>query len=138
MMQNFVKRASAGAVLGGAMLFTGGMGMAAAAPPQLQDGLVNVAVGDVTVLRDVQVEAVAQVLATVCPNVDVSNVNVLADQVDTSRGTQQVADCTAFNEPVSLAQNGPGNSPSAPGQNGPGSGHRSGDPDSHRPGLRTG
>lgn len=122
-MHSIVKRASAGAVLGGSLLFTGGMAMASAAPPQIQDGLVNVAVGDVTVLKNVQVEAVAQVLATVCPNLNVSDVNVLASQVDAERGTQQVADCTAFNEPVSLQQNGPGNSPSAPGQNGQGQGN---------------
>jgi hypothetical protein len=121
-MHSIVKRASVGAVLGGSLLFTGGMAIASAAPPQVQDGLVNVAVGDVTVLRNVQVEAVAQVLATVCPNLNVSDVNVLADQVDADRGTQQVADCTAFNEPVSLQQNGPGNSPNAPGQNGQGNG----------------
>ncbi len=76
-MQNIMKKTAAGAVMGGSLLFTG-MGVAQAAPPQIQDGLVNVAVGDVTVLRNVQVEAVAQVLADVCPNVNVEDVNVLA------------------------------------------------------------
>ncbi|GFG51971.1 hypothetical protein CQY20_18600 [Mycolicibacterium agri] len=115
-MASMMKRVAAGTVLGGSMLFTGGMGLASAAPPQVQDGLVNVAVGDVNVVRDVQVEAVAQVLATVCPDVNVEDVNVLAEQVDEDGGTQQVAECTAFTQPVNLTQNGPGNSPNAPGQ----------------------
>jgi hypothetical protein len=117
-MQNIMKKTAAGAVMGGALLFTG-MGVAQAAPLQLQDGLVNVAVGDVTVLRNVQVEAVAQVLANVCPNVNAEDINVLATQVDRDGGTQQVATCTAFTQPVNLQQNGPGNgnAANAPGQN---------------------
>ena len=118
-MASMMKKAAAGAVLGGSLLFTGGMGLAGAAPPQIQDGLLNVAVGDVTVLRNVQVEAVAQILANVCPNVNVEDVNVLAEQLDTDGGSQPVADCTAFTQPVSLQQNGPGqgNAANAPGQN---------------------
>src|SRR5262249_55437945 len=117
-MASMVKKAAAGAVLGGSLLFTGGMSIASAAPPQFQDGLVNVAVGDVTVLRDVQVEAVAGVLANVCPNVTASDINVLARQLDQDGGTQQVANCTAFTQPVNLTQNlpGQGNSVNAPGQ----------------------
>ena len=67
------------------------------------------AVGDVTVLQNVQVEAVAQVLADVCPNLNVEDVNVLASQVDADGGSQPVASCTAFTQPVSLQQNAPGN-----------------------------
>ena len=68
------------------------MGMASAAPLQLQDGLVNV---------------------------NVEDVNVLAEQLDTDGGSQPVTDCTAFTQPVSLQQNGPGqgNAATAPGQN---------------------
>lgn len=118
-MQSIMKKASAGALMGGALLFTGGMGVAAAQPVQLQDGLVNVALGDTTILENVQVEAVAQVLANVCPNVAVDEINVLAESVDTDGGAQQVADCEAFTLPVNLTQNGPGqgNAPFAPGQN---------------------
>ena len=107
-MQNIMKKTAAGALMGGSLLFTG-MGVAQAAPPQIQDGLVNVAVGDVTVLRNVQVEAVAQVLADVCPNLNVEDVNVLARQVDADGGSQPVANCTAFTQPVNLQQNAPGN-----------------------------
>jgi hypothetical protein len=118
-MHSIVKRASAGAVIGGSLLFTGGLGIAGAQPVQLQDGLVNVALGDITILENVQVEAVAQVLANVCPNVAVDEINVLAESVDENGGAQQVADCTAFTRPVNLTQNGPGqgNAPFAPGQN---------------------
>ncbi|MDT5007756.1 MAG: hypothetical protein QOJ24_4932 [Mycobacterium sp.] len=107
-MTSMMKRAAAGAVLGGSLMFTG-MGVAQAAPPQIQDGLVNVAVGDVTVLRNVQVEAVAEIIANVCPNVVLEDVNVLATQVDADGGSQPVANCTAFTQPVSLQQNAPGN-----------------------------
>jgi hypothetical protein len=118
-MASMMKKAAAGAVMGGSLLFTGGMGLATAAPAQLQDGLVNVAVGDVTVLRNVEVAAVAQVLANVCPTVNAEDINVLAEQVDTDGGTTQVPDCTAFTQPVNLQQNGPGqgNAQNAPGQN---------------------
>ncbi|HKV20048.1 MAG TPA: hypothetical protein VJR50_13515, partial [Mycobacterium sp.] len=60
-MQNIMKKTAATAVMGGALLFTGGMGMAQAAPPQVQDGLVNVAVGDVAILNDVNVGVAATV-----------------------------------------------------------------------------
>ena len=50
-MQNIMKKTAAGAVMGGALLFTGGMGLARCQPLNLQDGLVNLAVGDVTSFR---------------------------------------------------------------------------------------
>lgn len=118
-MHNIMKRTAAGAAVGGAMLFTGGLGLASAQPVQLQDGLVNVALGDITVLEDVNIAAAVDAIVGVCPNVNVENVNVLADQVDRDGGTEQVADCTAFEAPINITQNGPGrgNAPFAPGQN---------------------
>jgi hypothetical protein len=77
-MRNTIKRAAAGAVLGGSLLFTGGMGAAGAAPPQ--NGLVNVAVGDITILQDVGVGVAANVAAAIC-GVQVGPVAVLANQV---------------------------------------------------------
>ena len=65
-MRNIVKRASAGAVVGGSLLFTAGLGIASAQPLNLQDGLVNVAVGDVTILEDVNVGVAATVAAAIC------------------------------------------------------------------------
>jgi hypothetical protein len=118
-MTSVIKRSAAGALLGGSLLFTGGMGLAGAQPVQLQDGLVNVAVGNITVLRDVDIAAAVEAIVGVCPNVNVEDVNVLATQVDRDGGTQQVADCRAFGAPINITQNGPGqgNAPFAPGQN---------------------
>ena len=53
-----------------------------------QDGLVNVVVGDVTILEDVNIAAAVGVAAQLCDVVDVSNLAVLATQTDqTSRNT---------------------------------------------------
>lgn len=88
-MASTMKKAAAGAVLGGSLLFTGAMGIASAAPPQVQDGLVNVAVGDITILDQVGVGVAANVAAAIC-GVDVP-VNVLGEQV---RAGQDVTVCT--------------------------------------------
>jgi hypothetical protein len=51
------------------------------ASAQTQDGLVNVMVGDVTILKNVSVAVAANVVAQVC-GVTVQQVNVLASNVD--------------------------------------------------------
>lgn len=114
-MRNIVKRASAGAVMGGALLFTGGLGIAAAQPLQLQDGLVNVAVGDVTILEDVNVGVAATVAAAICDVADVGSINVLAEAADS--GTNSDSICTVPGGDVTLQQNAgtPGQSGQAPG-----------------------
>jgi hypothetical protein len=116
-MYDIVKRASAGAVLGGALLFTGGMGLAGAAPvTNVQDGLVNLGVGNVNVLRDVDVNVAAQVAALIC-GVSVGDIGVLAEQVDL--GNQPSTTCQSNQGPITISQNGPANSPNAanaPGQ----------------------
>jgi len=102
-MGSTVKKAAAGAVLGGSLLFTGGMAIANAAPPvNLQDGLVNVGVGNVTIAKDVNLGVAAQVAANVC-GINVSDVNVLAEQVDA--GGTPVTVCQNRNEPVTISQN---------------------------------
>lgn len=108
-MASMVKKAALGAALGGSLLFTGGMGIASAQPLQLQDGLVNVAVGDVTILEDVNVGVAANVAAAIC-GVNVSDVNVLAEQLDADAGQRTV--CTVAGGPIDLVQNAgtPGNS----------------------------
>lgn len=129
-MQSMMKKISAGAVMGGALLFTGGLGVASAQPLQLQDGLVNLAIGDVTILEDVNVGVAANVAAAIC-GLEVGPVNVLAESVDADGGTETVCDVTGG--PIELVQNAgtPGNSggagnsensnaggnPAAPGQN---------------------
>jgi hypothetical protein len=114
-MQNMMKRVTAGAVMGGALLFTGGLGIAAAQPLQLQDGLVNVAVGDVTILEDVNVGVAATVAAAICDVADIGSVNVLAEAADS--GTNSDSICTVPGGDVTLQQNAgtPGQSGEAPG-----------------------
>lgn len=72
-----------------------------------QDGLVNVNVGDVTILEDVNVGVIANVVANVCDAVDVGPVaaGVLgrATAVDNSGRDQTV--CMAGTDPVTLTQN---------------------------------
>lgn len=67
-----------------------------------QDGLVNVNVGDVTILEDVNVGVAAQVAANVC-GVKVGPVAVLGRAVDRSGDTSTV--CTTDQGPVTLSQN---------------------------------
>ena len=74
----------------------------AAAATQTQDGLVNVAVGDVTIARNVNVAAVVDVVANVC-GTNVGPVVVLAQQVDAT-GTA-TAVCTANGQTVTTTQN---------------------------------
>ncbi|WP_347687949.1 hypothetical protein [Mycobacterium sp. B14F4] len=108
-----MKRATAGAVMGGALLFTGGMGVAAAQPLQLQDGLVNLAIGDVSVLNDVNVGVAAQISALLCDTVDVGQLGVLAEQIDS--GAEESYTCTSEVGDITMSQNGSGNSENAPG-----------------------
>ena len=75
---------------------------AGAANNQNQDGLVNVAVGDVTILEDVNIGVAAQVAAALC-DVKVGPVAVLAHQVDAT-GVDATA-CEAENGPITLTQN---------------------------------
>jgi hypothetical protein len=113
-MKNIVKSVAAGTVVGGSLLFTAGLGIASAQPLNLQDGLVNVGVGDVTILEDVNVGVGATVAAAIC-GINVSDVNVLAEQVDTDDGQQTVCDVPGGD--VLLTQNAgtPGQSGQAPG-----------------------
>jgi acyl CoA:acetate/3-ketoacid CoA transferase beta subunit len=114
-MTNMIKRTAAGAVLGGSLL-VGGMGVANAAPPvNLQDGLVNVGVGNVTIAKDVNVGVAAQIIAAVCgTNVDAAVLGAV-DQT----GNQETL-CNLPGGPLAVTQNAgtsPGNSGNAPGNN---------------------
>lgn len=74
----------------------------APASAQQQDGLVNVAIGDVTILEDVNIGVAAQVAANVC-GVRVGPVAVLATQVDRSGATETV--CEIEQGDVTITQN---------------------------------
>lgn len=74
----------------------------AAAATQTRDGLVNVAVGDVTIARDVNVAAVVDVVANVC-GTNVGPVTAIAQEVDAT-GTA-TAVCTTGGQTVRILQN---------------------------------
>jgi hypothetical protein len=82
-----------------ALLFAGLAGTASA---QTQDGLVNVMIGDITILEDVNIGVAAQVVAQIC-GVRVGPVAVLGTQVDRS-GAQQTV-CRAEDGDVTITQN---------------------------------
>lgn len=100
-MRAFTK-ATAGAVFAGSLLFAGGMAPATAQPIVVQDGLVNVSVGNVEILNDARIGVAAQVAAQIC-GVKVGPVAVLAAQVDRSGATRTV--CTTNQGPVTISQN---------------------------------
>jgi len=86
----------------GTALAVGAATPASAAPDQIQDGLVNVAVGDVTIAEDVNVAVAAEVAANIC-GVDVGPVAVLGTAVDLDGGTRTV--CVNDQGPVTIQQN---------------------------------
>jgi secreted PhoX family phosphatase len=94
--RTFVSVFAAGALMTGATI------PAMAAPAQQQDGLINVAVGDVSILNDARIGVAAQVAAQVC-GVKVGPVAVLGAAVDRSGATRTV--CTTDHGPVTLQRN---------------------------------
>ncbi len=93
-------RTAAASIFAAAALTVGAAMPASAAPNQ--DGLVNVAIGDITILEDVTVGVAAQVVAQVC-GVKVGPVAVLGRAVDRSGEAQTV--CTTDQGPVTINQN---------------------------------
>ena len=91
---SFVKNAAAGAVLAGSVLFTAGLGVANAQPVEsTPDGLVNIAVGDQTILQGVPTDAAAATAGAICGSAP-EDVTTLAQQVDAD-GTDQTV-CAAL------------------------------------------
>jgi hypothetical protein len=74
----------------------------AASAQVAQDGLVNVAVGDVTITDAVDIGVAAQIAATIC-GVKVGPVAVLGAAVDRSGDTRTV--CTTDQGPVTVRNN---------------------------------
>jgi hypothetical protein len=73
-----------------------------AAAQTIQDGLVNVRVGDVTILEDVNIGVAAQAVANLC-NIKVGPVAVLGVAVDRTGVDDSV--CTAEGDEVVIEQN---------------------------------
>lgn len=90
-----------------ALLVGGSFAPAHADHTTTQDGLVNVNVGDVTVLQDVNVAVIANVVANVCDAVDVGPIaaGVLGKARATDASGRDKTICMAGTDPVSLTQN---------------------------------
>ena len=88
------------AVLAAGSLSVGAVAAPAASAQPRQDGLVNVAVGDVAILNDVNVGVAAVVAAQIC-GVNVGPVAVLGRAVDRSGATETV--CTTDQGPVTIS-----------------------------------
>jgi hypothetical protein len=126
-MRTMIKRAAAGAVLGGSLLATGGLGIANAVPPvNPQGNLVDIAVGNTTVARAVNASAVADVVTALCGSNSFGvDINALGNQVVQTGVTQTVGNCFLPGGPVTVTQSAgitPGNANPlgqqiAPGQN---------------------
>jgi hypothetical protein len=110
---NFVKNAAAGTVLGGSLLFTAGLGMATAQPAQAPDGLVNLSVGDVTLLESVTADTAATAASALCTSVP-GDVSALAAEVD-SDGVEQTVCSGLPGGDLVVAQNA-SNAPAAPAE----------------------
>ncbi len=118
-MRNIVRKAAASAVVGGAALFTAGVGVAAADTPTptptptpapatgpgpatvTQTGLINVYIGTASVAANVNVDAAAAVVANVC-GLDLPAVNVLVNQVSLSGAPTTV--CQQSTGPVTVTK----------------------------------
>jgi hypothetical protein len=76
-------------------------GPAAAANNSQQNGLVNVSIGDISLLNNARIGVAAGVAASIC-GVNVGPVAVLAANVDAT-GTQRTV-CTTTSGPVTITQ----------------------------------
>jgi hypothetical protein len=117
---NTIKKAAAGAVLSGAVIAAGGLGLAHAAPPTPSvngDGKVNVTVTaggqQVGVLQDVSLANAEALAAAACPNAGITSEALQA--LDTNN-TPAPGTCTGAgaNLTFSFAQNGQGTSSTTP------------------------
>ncbi len=90
-----------GVAVASGLMFTAALGAPAQAQVT-QDGLVNVNVGDVTILENVRIGVAAQVAAQIC-GVKVGPVAVLGVAVDRSGDTRTV--CESDQGPVTITQN---------------------------------
>jgi len=99
-MTHYVRKSMFSLVTASALV-TGVALPAQAANNAQQNGLVNVAVGDVNVLNDANIGVAAQVAASIC-GVAVGPVAVLGTAVDRSGATRTV--CNTANGPLTLTQ----------------------------------
>lgn len=86
-MTNIVRNTAAGALLGGSLLFTAGLGVAAAAPPAAN--AVDLAIGNIKILQNASLDQAASVAGAVC-NINTSQANSLAQKAATEASQQTV------------------------------------------------
>ena len=87
---NLAKNAAAGAILGGGLLFTAGLGMAGAQPTvPAPEGSVDIAVGDVTILQGVPSDTAAVTAGALCGTAP-EDVSALAQQGTSENVAQTV------------------------------------------------
>jgi hypothetical protein len=98
-MNRHARRSVLALVTGAALV--GGTAMSASADNVLNDGLVNLTVGRITI-TDLNVGVAAQVAAAIC-GVDVGPIAVIGNAVDA--GTPGPVLCDVVNQPVKLVQN---------------------------------
>jgi hypothetical protein len=93
-MRNAVKRTAAGAVLGGSLLVTGGLGIANAAPPNnANDQQVDLAIGNSSVLHDLNVNVAAQIANLLCG----TGANATGPNATGTNGSEATANGTTAN-----------------------------------------
>ncbi|OAN34498.1 hypothetical protein [Mycolicibacterium iranicum] len=110
---SFVKNTAAGAVLGGSLVLTAGLGMAQAQPVDAPDGLVNLSVGDVTLLESVTADTAATAASVLCTEVP-GDVSDLVTQVD-GEGTPRTLCSGLPGGDLVVAQNASGTAPAPAG-----------------------
>jgi hypothetical protein len=98
-MNKHARRSALALVAGAAIVATGAL--PASADNNVQDGLVNLAVGPITI-RDLNIGVAAQVAAAIC-GLDVGPIAIIGGAVDAG-GPSPVL-CDVVNQPVTLTQN---------------------------------
>ena len=93
---------SIGALLVAGSLSLGFVGPAAAQINTAEDGLVTVQIGNVSILNNLNIGVAADIVAQLC-DVSISNIAVLAEQVDRRGGSRTV--CQNDDGPIIIRQN---------------------------------
>src|SRR5258705_1491149 len=104
-----VKYAAAGAVLGGSLLFTAGLGLAAAVPPA--SNAVDLAIGNIKILQNASLDTAVSVAGAGC-NINTAQANSLAQKA-TAEGSEQTI-CNLPGGVVTFSQAGSVNSGAGP------------------------
>lgn len=124
-MSTMVKRVAAGAVLGGSVLFAGGLAIANAAPPETNDGLVKLSIGGGNTISSLKPEVAGQIAGLLCgpgttanppnamgvigTNANAGDIVSLSSQV--AAGTIPNTTCDSPQGVVTISQNGATNAP---------------------------